>query len=646
MVVIVALMFTVLLGFSALAIDVGRYFAERRFLQDGADAAALACARAYALGGNSADAWAAGNTILTDYNLKNDPLGITVTVPAQGSESYYDNIIIGPQLKNGVLPTTSPVGCRVAVYIDVPTLLIQVANPALDTLALNVRAYAIAGGGFVPVVVPKYSYGPGPGNGSDNNFIHHTMKEDFDYQCSVSSDAGCTPASNSETEDGREFVLFGQSQKATNDNSFRGYIALDVRDFTTVDADGDLVHKAYNGVAPDASVSTLKDFEATWIREGYPGPELCAVDAGSFDRCAQVAVINGASAGIFVPEIKDRYQVGDVLLAQLYDGTVKTIPNFTINFPTLLVASSTGSVPTQTVSFTMSSEFEGSTAQVNTTFIPDNGTVTGGAGDPLNPWVAGTADPVDSTPGTGDFSSNPTPQGVDSYSQSWSNIVMNGAPQGIYAAFLKGEATAPYAGVTQTVVVTVNIGEQQRQFFLNTSDAYMNVDAVGTPASHTIRLTDGNGVESWDSVVPGGNITLQIDQCPTNGATTLTCFFGPDSPGTQSETLLTPTENKTLTVLTVGATNGSTYTGWVRAFGFDGLGNKVTRILQIRTAVNVVSGGTTEYVDIVGYAVFRVTKVDPNEAFGKAITGTYLDPNDPALAIGKDFRLVPWEYVQ
>src|SRR5678815_1039291 len=43
-VVLVALMFTVLMGFAALGIDVGRFYSERRYVQDAVDAAALACA--------------------------------------------------------------------------------------------------------------------------------------------------------------------------------------------------------------------------------------------------------------------------------------------------------------------------------------------------------------------------------------------------------------------------------------------------------------------------------------------------------------------------------------------------------------------------------------------------------------------------
>jgi Flp pilus assembly protein TadG len=658
-VVIVALMFTVLLGFTALAIDIGRYYAERRYIQDAADAAALACARTYALGGTSATAWAAGEEILTDYNLANDPLGISITIPAYDATgltyTYYDSIVTPINLKSGILPVTNPLGCRVALYVDVPTLFIQVAAPALETLALNARAYAIAKGGFVPVVVPKYSNGPGPGDNTETGFIHHTMQDGQDWQCTVNSDTGCTAAGNTDSTDGREFVLFGAGQKATNDNSFRGYIALDIRDFTTTDVNGDLVHDAYNGVAPDASINTLKDFEATWIREGYPGPDICAVSATEFLACAQVAVINGASAGIFVPEIEDRYKVGDTILAQLYDGTVKTIPNFTISYPNLVVAGCTDpcstTVANQNIEFTFSYQYAQSDAQVTTTFVADNGTVTGGTGDAYNPWAyplgscGGTC-----TAATGTFATNPTPDrnGDTDYTQIWSGITLANVPKGIYTVFLQGQSGAPYPNASQLQVVTVNVADQKRQFFIDTSDTYVNTaSAVSTArtATYTIRVTEGNGPNSWNG--PANGITLQIDQCPKLGTTVLTCYFGATSPGTQT---LTSNDGNTHTLtveVPAGTADNQTFTGWIRGFGNDGetSSRRVNRVLQFRTATNITAGGTTEYTDIVGYAVFKITAVSSNEAKGKAITGTYLDPNDPAVAIGKDYRLVPWDYV-
>ncbi|MEK6619808.1 MAG: pilus assembly protein TadG-related protein [Chloroflexota bacterium] len=633
-IVLVALMFTMLCGFAALSLDVGRFYAERRFLQDAVDAAALACAREYANGSTSAQAWSKADVILTGYNLKSDPLGLTITYPVQNSEEYFGGVVLPKELKSGILPVSTPtLGCRVALYVNVPTALIKLVNPSLQTIGLGAQGYAKAKGGLVPVVVPKHSNGPGPGNGDPTNFIHHTMRENFDYQCSVTSDVLCTAADA--TNKGREFVLFGASQKATNDNSFRVYIALDVRDFQTVDpGTGNLIHTSYNGVAPDASINTLKDFEANWIKEGYPGPDICTVSSTSFLPCSEVAVISGASAGIFISPIQDRYKVGDRLLAQLYDGTVKTIPNFTISMPTLIVSSGTASVPNQTVVFTFSSQFRTAGATVTTSFISDNGTVTGGTGDALNPWNTGNAT-------AGSFSQNPTTPNVASYNQTWSGITTTNAPQGISVVFLQGVAGAPYAGRTNLNIVSVNISDQKRQFAIDGSEAYKNVATAGTDATYSISVTTQGGPTNWNA---GANsITLQIDQCPKNtaGTVTLTCFLGA-SPGVQSLTTDAGT-NHTLTVQTSSGVAGQTYTGWIRAFGTDTAGKKVTKVLKITTAVNVTSGGTTDFVDVVGYAVFEITAIDSNDVKGKAVSGSILNVNDPALALGKKLSLVPWE---
>ena len=634
-------MFVVLLGFSALSIDVGRYYAERRFLQDAADAAALACARAYGVEGTATAAWDAADTILGSYNLNGNPLGLTVTYPAYDATgltyTYYDDIVTAENLKNGIRPQTSPdLGCRVALYVDVPTLLIQVVNPGLDTLDLGVRAYAIARGGFLPVIVKKYSNGPGPGDGSESGFIHHAMKSGSDFLCTVISDVGCTAAS--EAEPGREFVLFGASQKGS-DNKFRGFLVLDIRDFSEEDPNsGELLHDVYNGVAVDANENTLKDFEAQWIRNGYPGPDICTVDANEFQGCAQIAIINGASAGLFIDEVADRYKQDDVILAQLYDGSVKTIPNFTINFPNLIIGSGSESVADQDVAFTFSTQYAAAlTAQVDVTFYPDNGTITGGSGDALNPWVTGNA-----TSGT--FATDPTPPRTGatdtSYTMTWSGITTDLAPKGIYVVFLHGDSSAPYNDAEQLQIVTVNIDDQEDQFFIDSSDTYVNTaDATVTArtATYTIRVVDGNGQEQWT----GGadSVTLKIDDCPS----TWTCYFGATSPG--SPTLVTePGNTHTLTVeVPAGTSNNTIESGWIRAYGLDGAAAKVTRVQQFQTAVNVATGGSGNYVDVIGYALFKVTTIDANDVYGQAISGTYLDPNDSALAEGKKFGLVPWE---
>ena len=74
--VLVALMLIVLIGFLALAIDVGNAYAERRFMQNAADAGALAGARALALGRGAAAARAEAER----FALANGAVTCTVTI--------------------------------------------------------------------------------------------------------------------------------------------------------------------------------------------------------------------------------------------------------------------------------------------------------------------------------------------------------------------------------------------------------------------------------------------------------------------------------------------------------------------------------------------------------------------------------------
>ena len=490
-IVLVALMFTVLLGFGALSIDAGRFYAERRFVQSAADAAALACARIYGSGGSVTEAWNAGDAVLnnisgsgTPRNLAGNPLGINVTYAPQGSE-VYDNAIVAPQnLRSGILPTTTGgMGCRVAMTVDVPTYMIKVLNPALNTIQQVTRAYARSKGGFLPSVVQRYANPPGPGNGMPNQFIDHLMADGFDWQCSSTSTGlpgPCTPASTGAP--GREFTLFGQNAKATNDSSFRGYIGLDIRDFTNANLFGELDHEAYNGMVGTEPLNTLKAYESAWILEGYPGPDLCVVDSTNFLPCAQIAVMNGSSSGIFVEDYENRFRVGDKLLLQMYDGTVKTVPDFAMTSPTLTMPGD-GSAST-TIVYTYSPQFADSGATVTTTLIPDDGTMTtdGGATSGQNPFIGNCAT-------QGSFSLNPTLGGVSTYTQSWSGITATACTKGIYQAWVRGQSSAPYESRVHEVLVNINVAGQQRDFSLDTSDAYATIPSVGTQADYTIRVS-------------------------------------------------------------------------------------------------------------------------------------------------------------
>ena len=649
-VVLVALMFTVLMGFAALGIDVGRFYSERRYLQDAVDASALACAQKYAQAGTAAEAWAAGDAILQSRNLLANPLGIAVTYPTPFNTGLVYAGPIAPQnLIEGILPVNNNgLGCRVAITVQVPTFLIKIVSPALNTITMTTRGYAKSKGGFLPSVVKRWENGPGPGNGNTNQFIDHIMKESFDYQCTTTNSSACTVAQNVPGEKGREFVLFGQSAKATNDASFRGYIALDIRNFTTTDGSGNLIHTQnepgfFNQVDVTSSVNTLKAFEAAWINEGYSGPDLCLVEVGNFAPCAQLAVLNGSSSGIFVENYEDRFRIGDKLLLQLYDGTVKTVPDFNISSGTLtLPQNGTG---TSTVQYTFSPQFAISGATVTTTLIPDNGTMTtdGGTASVRDPFLPASGPCA--TMSSPAFSANPTLPNQSTYTQIWNTITTSGCDKGIYQAWLRGTSSAPYTSRVHETLVNINVGGQARDFSLASSDAYVDINSPGDPANFVIRTTTSTGSTKWT----GNNLlTLSWAKCPTSTNPSilppevLVCRI--DGSGTSSISNVDPGENHTFNVETFLARSGEVYKGWVRETGLDDVTNKrVTHLLEVTIEVGIIPGGATQYADVLGFAVFEVTQINSNEVWGRAITGAYLDPNDPALAIGRKIGLVPWE---
>jgi len=641
-------MFTVLMGFAALGIDIGRFYAERRYVQTAVDTAALACAIKYAQGGVVADAWNAADAVLQDRNLNANPLGLgKLPYAALGSEVYDPTVVEPHNLISGILPVqTNGRGCRVAITVDVPTFLIKIVSPSLNTIKMTTQAYAKSKAGFYPSVVPRFANPPGPGNGNINQFIDHVMAENQDWQCTTSNPAGCTVAD--QVNKGREFVIFGQAAKATNDSSFRGYIALDIRDFTTTDGVGNLVHEqtspgiAYNQVPSTATVNTLKDLEAAWILEpGYPGPDICVVQIGNFLPCAQIAVINGSSSGQFVVDYQTRFNIGDKLLLQLYDGTVKTVPDFNLTTSTLTLPSS--GTATSTVSYTFSPQFATSGAQVTTTLIPDNGTMTDdGGGTPANPFLNGCA-----TLSSPAFTINPTSGGQASYNQTWNTITTSGCDKGIFQAWLRGTSSAPYTSRVHHTLVNINVGGQARDFSIASSDAYASIPAPGTQANYVIRTTTASGGSTkWT----GSNLlTLSWAKCPT---TTDVAILPPEvlvcgidgSFLTTTVTNVDPGEDHTFNVQTTLARSGEIYKGWVRETGLDDVTNKrVTHLLEVTLEVGVIGGGATQYADILGYTVFEITNIDSNDVSGRAITGAYTDPNDPALAIGRKIGLVPWE---
>jgi hypothetical protein len=65
--------------------------------------------------------------------------------------------------------------------------------------------------------------------------------------------------------------------------------------------------------------------------------------------------------------------------------------------------------------------------------------------------------------------------------------------------------------------------------------------------------------------------------------------------------------------------------------------------MEVTLEVGVIAGGATQYVDVLGYTVFKITSINSNDVNGRAVSGMYYDPDDIAVSAGKKIGLVPWE---
>jgi len=627
-VVLVALLFGVLTGFMALAVDGGRFYMERRFLQNAVDAAALKCVQAKINGANNHDSQEAAERQLMNYNLQKNPLGIPINIQYihdDWNHVYEPNIPSNERnLVYGVKITSR--GCRVALRVDVPMLFMRILSPGLATVELPANAYAKWSGGFLPIVAARYEDPPsGP-------TYHDRMKQSTNdsANCPQFGPDNCPDATFSNP--GRAFPLMGQGAKAYNDSQFRGNIVLDIRDFETT------THTGYNGVNGDANPDTLKEFSAAWIIDpwGYPGPDLCIADPINFLRCAQVAVTNGNTAGIYLDYMNRRYQVGDYIMLQVYDGYVKAIPDFYISGPTVVNIGTTEiKANVGTFSIVGSAQFKAPGTSVSLT-------IEGDAGDPDNPIGQGTMDEGILTPAA----CSPAPPageacayGQPDFSAPWTALATTGARQGIYQIYAHGAATAPYEQITHDFPMVLNVGNQTRDFDTAGSESNKLVDPKGpSPVNFTLNVKPKGG---WATPV-----TLSVENCPIGqpGGPPYNCYFGGNS--SQDTITITPAGGGTNVQFTIANTVGLISTEYpfkIRVKGNDDVGNPVTHIIHMRLDVETSAGGATKYVDVLGYGLFRITRVDSNTVEGQAVTGMKRDPNDPILARGKRFRLVPWD---
>lgn len=620
--VVFALAITVLFGAAGLAFDIGRFYSERRFLQNAADAAALAAASALIRGESTTQADARARESLA-INFGRSPSGVRPSLPP-ATPQYADGHAGDPvYLTNGILINGGDV--RVAVQNSVDYTFGRVVG--LDQNRILGQARVKTNGDLLPIAVRHYVNAPGPNtvttspcSATSSDFQDLLATEDT--SCLGSATNGglrATPyvSSTGEAHDpshhGPIISIVGDDAKPSNNASFRGFVSLDIRNFE-YDTPPSTVY--FNGVDAGTQSNTLKDIESGWVATGYPGPAFPPATTPP-DPNDQVGLMDGNAAGLIVDAVTDRYKVGDEVLCAVYSGTTMTIPDFALTVPSS-VAINTGQNRDGSVSMSLGANAAFGNSQVTSSAFTD-------WGDPTNPMTTGTLRPIT-------FSPNPigAPATI-----TWSTFNTSGAPKGIYTIWVQGHSSSPYLK-DHYYPVALNVAGVNRDFASNGNGKLFSMTATGQTATGAIAFSTPNKGGTYF----GGSVHLSIEGGPGS--------LGVLPTGLGSVTFsandFTLNQGQTVSVdITInGGTLGpGTYPLTIRATGTNSSGDVVTHLIPITLAI-ATSLSSTEYVDIEGFAVFRIAQLNSNNVMAYAITGVYADMNDPALRRGQAARLVPW----
>ena len=623
--VIFVLSLTAIFAAAGLAIDIGRLYMERRFLENAADAAALAAASSLIRGNTDADARIDSMAVLAK-NFASPPNGITPSLPpAAGAEVYESGHAGDPAyLVDGILINGSEV--RVAVRNTIGYTFGRAVG--LTTRLMVGRARVGTNGDALPIAIRHYINAPGPTTGATAPCDGDTR--DFQDLVSTANTACLGTASNASlrtaptpglafdasnpnndpAHHGPIINLVGQGAQPSNSSSFRGFIALDIRNFQSATS-----NVFYNGVTAGTNANTLKAFEADWVATGYPGPAFPPVTSPP-DPDDQVGIIDGNSSGIIIDAVDDRFVPGEEVLVAVYSGTVMTIPDFALAVPSNV---SIGTTQNRNSAITM-------TATKNSAF---SGTITPSAfadwGDPTNPMTTGKLAPLT-------FSPNPA---TPATTITWTTFSTTAATAGISTIWIQGHSPSPYL-TDHYYPVAVNVGAVARDFSTTGSGQVFSTTTTGATATGTMSFSTPNS----NSTAFAGPVTLTIEG-GAGDAGVLPSGIGTLSVTPSTFTLSKGTTQSVSLSLDGGSLAAGEYPLTIRATGTNSDGQTVTRLVPI--VLDIATAGTSsEYVDIMGFAVFRITSINSNSVDGYAISSVYADMNDSGLRRGQVARLVPW----
>jgi hypothetical protein len=152
-----------LMAAAGLAFDIGRFYTERRFLQNAADAAALAAGNVLVRGGTNDEARDEARAVLT-RNFSIPPNGsVPALPPAAGAEVYESGHAGDPTyLVDGILFSSRSV--RVAIRDTIPYTFGRAVG--LDSNMIVAQAKVRFDGDLLPIAVRNYVNAPGTNSGT------------------------------------------------------------------------------------------------------------------------------------------------------------------------------------------------------------------------------------------------------------------------------------------------------------------------------------------------------------------------------------------------------------------------------------------------------------------------------------------------
>ncbi len=619
------LLMLALIALTALAIDGGHLYVVRRDLQNMADAACLAAATEFSLGGDEAGAYQAA----VDYIAANG-----------GSEELYTpEEGDGAGLAKGI--QVSGAAVRVALQTVVETYFTMIFNRQGAGVGARAHCNATAAGGLLPIAVRRYEYREGypelqldllankyaaPDNGGpgyptdsapvvwDGRYGPVTVylptegfvpeRAEKDAMESGAIDCDVPPADDPPDYVGACVLGDGVS---TNDGTadYKGFVLLDIRNLVPGPVE-------YLSGATGQS-NTNKDISKRWLCEGYGNTPPMVGD--------QLAMLDGVSNDFAAQEMATCWEKGQEFVAVVYSGYVWNIPDLEMEIsppvnPDVPAFPSEGNPVTYTLTLRKSGP---SPWDEDALFLLDwEFMETPGA--PITPTLT--------------FSQNPVilPSGADEVAVDMTVYATNPITDTSYLSALTVRAREQTGlGVRRWASATFKYGDVGSDFTLYAREGEINVPQDGTVDIYLVTSAF-NGFD--ESKVPlQGNILLPPGTPWEN-------VFASD-PGDAIKRIRDVSESRfTLKVRPDAPASdpGIPYTVRLTVGPAAGRQHSVDVIVNVHTPR---PGGTpNKFVIVQGFAPFRISYVDANTIGAYAVGPMVEDLSN--LTVGLQPRLQAW----